>query len=226
VRRIAVETLEKIRVPTALPALLHCLHDENPWVRWAAITAVAWSDDPEVAAAVTPLIDDPDPVVRRRACEMFANVLRPIPVNTLAARLDDEDVWVRFWCVEALRATGYRSVIPSLVYCLEDPEEMIRTRAVRALSYLGGEEIVPILVNLIQHNAQMITLASEALKRIESPLARSILEHIEHYGPEAELDPPAPPPARPYQRSPRDPLSDKTKKRSIVNRLIGYFKRG
>lgn len=76
--------------------LLQVVQDSDPGVRAFAAWLLAEYPSPETTAALSQLLGDKNPVVRRRACEAFVRSGLEPPVDSLLTLLSDEDRWLRF----------------------------------------------------------------------------------------------------------------------------------
>ncbi len=177
-RRVAVQVLGKLRSETSLPQLAKRLNDENHWIRWDAIDAIAWQNEPWVAEAITPMLFDKDARVRRRACEVFAMGLAPLPIDDLIVNLTDPDQWVRFWAIEALRSAGdTRRAVRAVSNALFDHAPLVRDRAVRSLGYMLSAGAVPAFQKLAEQEStdeQLLLTLIHTLRRFETDEAQAL----------------------------------------------------
>lgn len=139
VRKVAIQSIGKLapEVPGAVPALIELFPDVG------AVRAVA-EFGPAAGDAVPkliPLLDDPDPAVRRNACRTLGRIgaAARSAVPALTARLTDPNPPVREYAAKALGWIGpsAASAIPELVKLLADPEAVARQGAVQALGDMG-----------------------------------------------------------------------------------------
>lgn len=177
-RRVAVQLLGKMRSEASLYLLAKRLEDDSHWVRWDAIDAIAWQNEPWVAEAIVKMLYDSDARVRRRACEVFAMGLTPLPVSDLLVALTDPDQWVRFWAIEALRAAGddHRAV-QAVANSLFDAQTLVRDRAIRSLGYMLASGAVPLLRKLAETedaNENLLSTLLHTLRRFETDEAQAL----------------------------------------------------
>lgn len=177
-RRVAVRMLGKLRSEESLYMLAQRLSDSNHWVRWEAIDAIAWQNEPWVAEAVVHMLYDLDERVRRRACEVFAMGLSPLPIADLIVALTDPDQWVRFWAIEALRGAGTdHRAVQGVTNLLFDHEALVRDRAIRSLGYMLAADAVPRFKKLAEAEADndaLLATLLQTLRRFETDEAQML----------------------------------------------------
>ncbi|HKH90289.1 MAG TPA: HEAT repeat domain-containing protein [Gemmatimonadaceae bacterium] len=126
--------------------LLPLLTDSRAELRYWGATLLRHSRSrPELVAALVPLIDDPDPPVRKAALLALAEMHVENIVSLATRCLDDEAPFVRSAAIHALAQAGERSpdsarrqsIASSIAPALADREWSVRTAAKDAFSRLG-----------------------------------------------------------------------------------------
>ena len=110
VRSMAEQALQsRLALDAALDQLLEALDHENPSIRRTALTLIGKSGQSFPVDAVTPLLEDEDPVIRAAAAGLLGQQQEgKITIEPLARLIDDEDERVRFAAAAALSAMGDR----------------------------------------------------------------------------------------------------------------------
>jgi HEAT repeat protein len=113
---------------------------------------------PEIAAATTPCLDDPDPQVRALACEALARAGAVDAVPALFALLDDPDPRVGQAAAAAIQALGRDDTEPltlaaarspstdPLLAAVADPDARVREAATQSLALVDDPRAVAELV--------------------------------------------------------------------------------
>jgi HEAT repeat protein len=149
-------------------AAARALTDAAPSVRATALGALdrlgALGDRPVVHA-----LDDPDPTVRRRACELAATR----PGVDLAAALSDADPSVVEMAAWALGERGERTAVPALS-ALAGPvsghsDPLCREAAVAALGAIGDPVGLPAVLAALDDKPAIRRRAAVALAAFEGP---------------------------------------------------------
>jgi hypothetical protein len=183
-----------------MPVLTRALEDENKWVRYGAVQALAGLGPGEgVVVLLVRAMTDDDEDVRDAADEALVNMWADA-IPQLVAALGEEDSAVAAAAVEALGRMGAESV-PALVDALANEDEAMRKGAARALAEIGAEAVdaVPALVEALADEDDEVRIAaaialgeigpgaSDAVPAlidvvdemgVAAPLARSALEAI------------------------------------------------
>ena len=142
--RIAAR-LERFEIPLD-ELLVPLLTDGRAETRyWGAMLLRHSNGRPELAAALVPLVDDPDAPVRKAALLALAEMHAEPLVKLAVRRLSDEAPFVRSAAIHALAQAGERSpdrehrqaVAASIAPALADREWSVRTAAKDAFSRLG-----------------------------------------------------------------------------------------
>ncbi len=203
-------------VPFLVQAALGAPGDREAFVSW-----LAWSCDPSgdagkeptgflgrvrqaVAgqfAVLAPLLNDPDPVMRRAMVMLAAACPRAV-VDAVAdlRELDDEDEWVRADVLTALeyRFADWPGLEERLLRSLSDSAWVVRYQAARVLMHRSGPPFDPRLVDVVADVLSQHAAPDDELEPIESLC----------YGPEpdpAQVDGPGPTLVRVLDRLVQDP---------------------
>lgn len=139
-------------------ALVGALSDRDPHVRRSAMNALRDIGDPSGIEAVRPLLDDPEPELRRVAAEVLGlreprpnmplPAPRPEPLSPEElARIRDalaaEDRGMRIDAANALGNALDPRIVPDLVPGLGDADAGVRRAAAYALGNIGSAGAVP-----------------------------------------------------------------------------------
>lgn len=173
---------------SAEPGLLRALADTGHCgVRWSAL-ACAELGFRRAVPLITTLLEHPDPMVREGACEALGLLEEHAAVPALAARLNDETIWVRSRAALALGQIGgdralaalwqamverrnpkanYLAsaiaafgppVVDDLIALTTDPDPDLRALACRALGSTADDRALPALERLAAHDLARTTL--------------------------------------------------------------------
>jgi len=122
-------------------------------------------DDDDLAAA----LDDADPVVRRRACELAGGR----PAVTILDRLGDPDPWVVEMAAWALGEQGSPVPVPALAALASldggHAEPLCREAAVAALGAIGDPGGLPAVLGALDDKPAVRRRAAVALAAFEGP---------------------------------------------------------
>jgi HEAT repeat protein len=184
--------------------LLETLHDEDPWIRFAALWGVSQMPEPEVTGILLEVLhSDPDPSVKQAAVKYLGERGEASPQATKAL-LDllqeaavPDGILLRNAAVKSLGQLGSASpeVVSALVAFLPHdillPSHESVLQSLQQLSQFSSE-VVPLVVNSLQ----------DAAPRVRVAIANA-LETLDHISPDAleELRnvPPQHSPARTFQ---------------------------
>jgi hypothetical protein len=183
-----------------MPVLTQAVKDENKWVRYGAVQALAelGPGDGVVVLLVRAMTDEDEDVSDAADEALLSMWVDAIP--QLVAAMSEEDPAVAAAAVEALGGMGAVSV-PALVDALSNEDEAVRKGAARALAEIGAEAVdaVPALVETLADEDDDVRIAaaialgeigpgaSDAVPALihvvdemgmAAPLARSALEAI------------------------------------------------
>ena len=168
VRAAAVGALARLGALTE-EVVRDALHDPSAVVRRRAALAAGAAPDLEVDAALTALLDDPDPVVVEVAA--FACGERERVPGATVGRLVElatghDDALCREAAVAALGAIGDPSGLPAVLAGCRD-RATVRRRAVLALAAFDGPAVSAELERLCADRDLQVRQAAEELRAIE-----------------------------------------------------------
>jgi hypothetical protein len=160
-----------------LPRLRELVADEDPLVRWAALSAIAASGREEVRDHLLPAMKDQSPEVRRKAVHLISRDEKTRTVAIMKEALSDEDADVRRTALEGLRlVVGWGGKASEEIVALasnaqHDADEDVRREALAILSWLtragySREEF----------------LAGPLVTALEDPAASVVLKAMTHLG--------------------------------------------
>lgn len=138
-RVTALNSLVTLGVEDAAELAVAALNDEDAFVRATAAKLVGDQEDPALTGFLTrSLRADPDPLVRRRACQALARVAGDDAGPALIAALRDPDSQVRLEAIKGARVIAPGQGAERLAELLdEDPNWEVRVRAASALGLSG-----------------------------------------------------------------------------------------
>jgi cyclophilin family peptidyl-prolyl cis-trans isomerase len=132
----ACESLWRLADTTATTALIAALGDRDPQVRWRVAYALEKVPNPaRIVPAVSPLLRDPDPLVRAHAARTLGRERSPLATEALVQALDDPDPAVIVNAVRAIQqvADSNAGASGSLVRLLAHRDPYVRVTAATAL---------------------------------------------------------------------------------------------
>ena len=155
------------------------LHDENLYVRQAAIRAIQTIGDLRIFSYLLKALHDDDDGVRRTAVKALEELKDRRAVESLIPTLSDSSLDVRRSAITALGRIGDTKAIQPLVLQTKDLEREIRRSAIQALGQIGSPSAVEPLIPLLQdEDFQIRESAIRALGQIGSPNAVKPLIHL------------------------------------------------
>jgi HEAT repeat protein len=170
VRESAVKVAVYLGLHECYDAVLACCQDASERVRRAAIEQLPSIPDPRVFSALVHAIESDTASVRAAAATALSKIEdAPAAESLLAARLEDEDVWVRYFAIRSLTAINRLSgVVSALARLAEaDPAMQVRIAAVEALAQCGPQAFF-LLARLSQSAESDLSYAAlESLGAIE-----------------------------------------------------------
>src|SRR6185436_2787006 len=132
------ESLWRLADTSATGALIASCNEKDPAVRWRVVYALEKLVIPaRVVPVVTPLLRDPDPLVRAHAARTLGREKSPLATTALMAALDDGDVPLVVNAVRALQSIGDSSVpglSARLTQLLAHRDPYVRVTAATALA--------------------------------------------------------------------------------------------
>jgi cyclophilin family peptidyl-prolyl cis-trans isomerase/HEAT repeat protein len=138
VRREALRTLALLPPDRALrERLVRQVGSRDPWIRAAALAALAWNDREEFALVLSGLDPDRDFRVRAALAAALARTGDEMSVGILHAMLRDEDPRVVAAVLGALREARGKDSLDTLRRHLEHPDLGVRVAAAEAVTALS-----------------------------------------------------------------------------------------
>jgi cyclophilin family peptidyl-prolyl cis-trans isomerase/HEAT repeat protein len=142
VRREALRTLAALPPDRRLRSrIVPLAGDRSPWIRAAALSALARTDRSDFALVLSGM--DPDPVwwVRSALATALGELGDEMSVGILHAMLADEDARVRPAVLEALRHARGRDALDTFRRQLQDPDMGVRAAAAKGLAAMGAKDL-------------------------------------------------------------------------------------
>ncbi len=124
--------------PSAVPALIRALRDDNRDVRLAAAMALGELRDRRAFEPLIVILKDEDWAMRHGAARALGNLGDPGAVELLIATLKDKDENVRGAAAYALGELGDARAVEPLIAALKDEGGGVRYDAAEALGKLGA----------------------------------------------------------------------------------------
>jgi HEAT repeat protein len=145
----AAKALVKIGKP-AVPQLLPCLTDEDPWVRERAVWILGKLKDPRAIDGLIAALRDDDSDVRWLAALALGELKDRRAVEPLITALSDAYQNVRKEAAGALGAIGDTRATAGLIPLLKDANWKIRVQAAEALETIKDPQAAVPLRNALQ----------------------------------------------------------------------------
>jgi len=118
------------------------LEEHDPRVRSRILEAAAEFDTAAATAICTGAMQDPNEMVRIRACDVWAKRGGADAVQLLATRFQtDTDLDVRLRALKMLGELKDKQAIPVLARALEDGDPAVQYRAVASLKQVSGRDL-------------------------------------------------------------------------------------
>ena len=147
VRREALRTLAALSPDRRLRSrIVPLAGDPSPWIRAAALSALARTDRDDFALILSGM--DPDRVwwVRSALATALGQLGDEMSVGILHTMLADEDARVRPAVLEALRDARGQDALDTLRRQLQDPDMGVRAAAAEGLAAMGAKDLSAELV--------------------------------------------------------------------------------
>jgi HEAT repeat protein len=160
----AIEALGALGNPTSVKVVKPMLKHEQPLVRvYAGVALLRLGEAEAAAAALDPLVADPDPLVRGRLAEQLAAVSDPRAIDWLARLAGDEDPEVRAAAARSLVAQaerGTRGLQTAFLTLAEDPDYRVATVALDGLARIGDSQALPAVEALVENENPYVALSA------------------------------------------------------------------
>ncbi|MBF0565282.1 MAG: HEAT repeat domain-containing protein [Nitrospirae bacterium] len=139
--------------------VLRLSHDEDPSVKISAVMRLSSFNTDETEARLEVLLSDSDHELRKVAVMGFFH--SGTFSRVLLTALNDRDMWVRFYAVQAIASTTGDTYLAELIAALEDKEVPVVMVAMEALCVIGGSEVYDAINNLLQHEDESVRVKAE-----------------------------------------------------------------
>jgi cyclophilin family peptidyl-prolyl cis-trans isomerase/HEAT repeat protein len=181
---------EALRALAVLPAdrslreqLVPLVGHKEPWIRAAALQALARTDRDSFALVLSGLDPDPDWSVRAGLAAALGEAADEVSLGLLYGMLKDEDVRVLPAVLEAIRKARGNDAIDTLKRELEHPDFAVRGAAAEGIAALKAQGLSAALAAAYQRSrndseidARLSEIAALAVQKDEA--ARATLEEI------------------------------------------------
>ncbi len=170
-RADAAETLGRLRVQSAVPALIVALADPSEDVRTVAARSLAAIRDPRAVPALARTLADPSRWTLSLVAENLM-AMGPAVVPSLLDLLESKEHNVRVAAVQILGEVRDPKATPPLLEMLGDENLNLRTQVAAALGKLGGAEAERALLSALKDPEwQVRAQAAKSLGRLGRPAA-------------------------------------------------------
>lgn len=174
-RYYACQSLGRLRVDEASPAIVQLMDDPTGQVRVAAVEALAHLEDAGAGDALATAAASADPDMRRAALLGLGIAKRPSSIPLLREAASAEDPSTRLVAIGALAEFDAPDVVPALAHAASDPEDAVRSAAIGYLSTRPGADATSALVAQLAdasvRDRVLEALAVAADERVEAVLS-------------------------------------------------------
>jgi len=176
IRNVAVDILRDIG-SQGLDLLLDLLYEEDADIRIFVVDILGHTQSVLAARALCEiLLNDPDPNVRSQAAVSLGELGFLESVSCLEKALDDEE-WVKFSAIDALKKVGSESSAEILINYLGKGSDLIDAAIIDALAEMGEIKIVPMLINKL--NTDNLPLRNKVIQALVNLLGHRTLELLD-----------------------------------------------
>ena len=134
----AVKALAQSANGTAAQVTSAFLFDPSPDVQLRAYETLVGIGFPALSV-LNNLLAEPDPLIRKTACDALAKIGRQTLVNKMERLLTDADPQVVISAAEGLASFAHEMAVPSLISALQHPSAEVRIAVISALGTIGDE---------------------------------------------------------------------------------------
>ncbi len=176
IRNVAVDILRDIG-SQGLDLLLDLLYEKESDIRIFVVDILGHTNSVLAARALCEiLLNDPDPNVRSQAAVSLGELGFLESVSCLEKALEDEE-WVKFSAIEALKKIGSESSAEILIKQLGKGSDLIDSAIIDALSEMGKARIIPILIKKL--NTDNLPLRNKVIQALVNLLGPRTLELLD-----------------------------------------------
>ena len=176
IRNVAIDILRDIG-SQGLDILLDLLYEEDPDIRIFVVDILGHTNNVMVARALCEVLqNDPDPNVKSQAAVSLGRLGFLESVSCLEKALDDEE-WVKFSAIEALKKIGSESSAEILINYLGKGSDLIDSAIIDALAEMGKVRIVPVLINKL--DTDNLPLRNKVIQALVNLLGYRTLELLD-----------------------------------------------
>ena len=144
--------------------------DSQPWIRAAALQALAHSDRDELALVLSGMDPDPDWSVRAALADALGAQRDELSASILHGMLEDPDVRVLPHVLAALRESRGNDSAETLRQHLVHADPVVRAAAVEGLAALGVPGLTPVLLGV--YHASLADRELDARTAVVAALAK------------------------------------------------------
>jgi HEAT repeat protein len=162
----------------AIAALIECLSDPEPFVRWYAAEALAAQEAGHVFPALCLAVGDHDPTRRAGAAEALGRLGGEAACVELRRAVPDADPRVRVAAAQALGACADPTSLPVLLPMLKDRSPDVRAAAAAALGRIGDTGAAVSLASALAQPDQPVLVRralAAALAKVPHPEVQATL---------------------------------------------------
>ncbi len=174
-RYYACQSLGRLRVEEACPAVVALMHDASGQVRVAAVEALAHLKADRAADALAEAATSADPDMRRAALLGLGIARRASSIPLLREASGATDPATRLVAIGALSEFDGPDVVPTLAHAASDPDEGVRSAALGYLSTRPGSDATSALVAQLENptvrDRVLAALAVAADERVDGVLS-------------------------------------------------------
>lgn len=177
----AVNQIRQLDPSTGFTLIQKVLEDNNPRVRYAAVSqlsSLGHQDKSQAKELLRDRLRDSEPDVQAAAADTIGALKLTEFFEELQHLYQTSSEWlVRFSIIAALGELGDLRALALLQDALGSQNELMQTAAIGSLGELGDDRAVPLLTPFAQNSDWQIRYrVAQALSRFDSPEARSTLE--------------------------------------------------
>jgi HEAT repeat protein len=166
-RIVALNALNDLGSPKALPLLIENLEDPVDDVRWKAAEALGMIGSDEAVGPLLELLGDEHSHIRIAALKSLASIGSDMLLDPARDLLSAEGAWIRAGAVDALGILGTGEAAVLIATALDDENEWVRTKAIVSLVRCGSDAGCSGLEALKEDPDWEVRIyASEAVKRL------------------------------------------------------------